>query len=204
MENQTSQEEVQHLRQEIQEIDAELSRLRAERRLFGRSSFSPEWLILRQRSLNTERDRSQSRLRELARTGHVSRHLRIPGKTPLALRVTVYSLSGIVVVLVVMAAFVVMGQERAAVVPVVGFAPTPSSTASATPLPTATPTPGPTIYKVAPGDTLYQIAKNYGVTIEAIVQANKLSDPRLINVGQELAIPATPTPAPRSTPTAKP
>lgn len=204
MENQTSQEEAQHLRQEIQEIDAELSRLRAERRLFGRSSFSPEWLILRQRSLNTERDRCQSRLRELARTGHVPRHLRVPGKTPLALRITVYFLSGIVVVLVLMAAFAVMGQERASVVPAVGFSPTPSPTATATPLPTATPTPGPTIYKVAPGDTLYQIAKNYGVTIEAIVQANKLSDPRLINVGQELVIPSTPTPAPRSTPAAKP
>lgn len=204
MENQTSHEEAQHLRQEIQEIDTELSRLRAERRLFGRSSFSPEWLILRQRSLNTERDRCQSRLRELAQTGHVPRNLRVPGKTPLALRVTVYFLSGIVVVLVLMAAFVVMGQERASVVPAVGFSPTPSPAATATPLPTATPTPGPTIYKVAPGDTLYQIAKNYGVTIEAIVQANKLSDPRLINVGQELVIPATPTPAPTSTPAAKP
>jgi len=201
MDDQVAQEEIARLRQEIQDIDAEMSRLRAERRLFGRSSFSPEWLILRQRSLQTERDRCQARLRELGRAGFAPARLRrARGKAPVALKAAVYSLSGIVVVLVVMAAYVVMGQERTAT-PAASFAPPSTPTATAVPSPTATPTPSPTIYRVAPGDTLYKIAQQYGVTIEAIVQANGLQDPRMLRVGQELVIPLTPTPVPAAAPT---
>lgn len=205
MDDQAAQEEIQHLRQEIQDIDAELGRLRAERRLFGRSSFSPEWLILRQRSLQTERDRCQARLRELARTGHLAARLRrTPGRAPSALKAAVYSLTGIVVLLVALAAYVVMGQGKATP-PAAGFtAPTPSPTATAIPSPTATPTPGPTIYKVVPGDTVAEIARRYGLTVEEIVNANKLDNPRLINVGQELVIPARAAPAPTPAPATKP
>ncbi len=204
MDEQAAGEEIQRLRQEIHEIEVELARLRAERRLFGRSSFSPEWLILRQRSLQTERDRCQSRLRELARSGHVPARLRrAPGRVPFALKAAVYSLTGIVVVLVVMAAYIVMGQGRATP-PAAGFAPTPSPTATATASPTATPTPGPTIYKVVPGDTVAEIARRYGLRVEDIVNANKLDNPRLINVGQELIIPPTPVPSPTAAPVPKP
>ncbi|MDR7402697.1 MAG: LysM peptidoglycan-binding domain-containing M23 family metallopeptidase [Armatimonadota bacterium] len=42
---------------------------------------------------------------------------------------------------------------------------------------------------VRPGDTLWSIARRYGVTVEAIVRANGLSDPHRIYVGQRLAIP---------------
>ena len=42
---------------------------------------------------------------------------------------------------------------------------------------------------VQPGETLASIAKQYGVTVEAIVKANDLADPDVIEVGQKLIIP---------------
>jgi LysM repeat protein len=62
---------------------------------------------------------------------------------------------------------------------------------------------------VVAGDTVSGIAKEYGTTVEAIVEANELSDPGLIIVGQVLSIPveeaspaSTPiTPTPSLTPT---
>jgi LysM repeat protein len=65
-----------------------------------------------------------------------------------------------------------------------------------TPRPTATPetisptaTPEPTIHIVESGDTLGAIAAQYGVTVEAIVEANDIEDPNTLRVGQELIIP---------------
>ena len=60
-----------------------------------------------------------------------------------------------------------------------------------------TPVP-PLIHWVVAGETLYAIALEYGVTVEAIVAANGLEDPNRLQVGQELVIPnaiASPTPA---------
>ncbi len=48
-------------------------------------------------------------------------------------------------------------------------------------------------YVVQAGDSLGSIAQAYGVSIEQIMEANELSDPNLLNVGQELRIPV-PTP----------
>ena len=51
-------------------------------------------------------------------------------------------------------------------------------------------------YIVQPGDTLTYIARQFGTTIDAIVQINDISDPNLIVVGQVLEIPdslSTPT-----------
>ena len=42
---------------------------------------------------------------------------------------------------------------------------------------------------VVAGDTLSALAKEYGTTVEAIMEANGLTDPGLIIVDQELAIP---------------
>lgn len=44
-------------------------------------------------------------------------------------------------------------------------------------------------YTVQAGDTLAKIAAEFGVTVEAIVEANGIEDPSLINVGQVLVIP---------------
>lgn len=58
--------------------------------------------------------------------------------------------------------------------------------------PAETPTLSPvasTTYTVQAGDTLSAIARRFGTTVEAIVAANNLTDPDLIQVGQELVIP---------------
>lgn len=76
--------------------------------------------------------------------------------------------------------------------------PTPTATPSPTPsplpetpVPTATPAPAPTprSYVVQEGDTLAEIAQQFGTTVEAIQAANGIEDPDLIAVGQVLVIP---------------
>lgn len=69
------------------------------------------------------------------------------------------------------------------------FTPVPA-TPSDTPTPTATPTP--VIYRVKQGDTLLAIGREFGVTVKAIQDANGISDPRRLRIGQELAIPVAP------------
>jgi len=62
-------------------------------------------------------------------------------------------------------------------------------------------------YVVQPGDTLFSIAQRFGTTVQAIIQANNITDPNLITVGQVLIIPVTPpgpTPTPIPTPTPTP
>jgi LysM repeat protein len=86
----------------------------------------------------------------------------------------------------------------------------PSSTpAPYTPLPTATPTmtPTPIIYIVKPGDTVLGIAAQFGVGAAAIQEVNGITDPRRLQVGQELVIPRPdeePSQPPTSTPTPLP
>ena len=65
------------------------------------------------------------------------------------------------------------------------LSPTPDS-------PRVLPTPrvDPGQHIVQSGDTLGTIAQQYGVSLEALMQANGLSDPNLLSVGQELTIPA--------------
>ncbi len=87
----------------------------------------------------------------------------------------------------------------------------PTSTpAPYTPAPTATPTitPTPVIYRVASGDNLMKIAQKFDVSVAGIQDANGLSDPRSLRIGQELIIPveeeaeeaAAGTPTPEATP----
>ena len=57
-----------------------------------------------------------------------------------------------------------------------------------------------TTYVVGWGDTLSRIAYRYGTTVSAIVQANGLSNPNLIFVGQRLSMPGSGS-APASPPT---
>jgi len=85
--------------------------------------------------------------------------------------------------------------------------PATSTPAPLTPLPTDTPTitPTPVIYMVEKGDNLLGIARRYGVTLQALQEANGILDPRRLQIGQELMIPldesaltepSTPTPTP--------
>jgi murein DD-endopeptidase MepM/ murein hydrolase activator NlpD len=76
-----------------------------------------------------------------------------------------------------------------------------------TPAPTATPTltPTPIIYKVQRGDNLLKIATQYGVSVHSLQETNGITDPRTLQVGQELIIPreetrTTGSPTPTATP----
>ena len=104
------------------------------------------------------------------------------------------------------------------------FAPTPEATPTAAPLPTPSPAPAPTateppptptatpppvvIYLVQQGDTLSEIAAAYGVPLSAIVEANSITDPGKLTVGEQLVIPsatdATPVAPPAATATLPP
>lgn len=62
---------------------------------------------------------------------------------------------------------------------------------------------GGTTYVVRRGDTLYAIAKKFGVSAAAIARANRLRDPSKIYTGMRLFIPGA-KPAPAPTPRYKP
>lgn len=77
------------------------------------------------------------------------------------------------------------------------------------PSPTPTLTPTPVVHRIQSGETLIAIAGQYGVSVQAIQEANGIVDPRLLRVGQQLIIPTdeedrldagTPTPAPTPLP----
>lgn len=81
--------------------------------------------------------------------------------------------------------FITVGQEL--IIP----DPTSASSPAITPRPTATgAAAGPsTTYTVQSGDSLFKIAIQFGVTVQAIVDANGLANANFIVVGQELIIP---------------
>lgn len=65
------------------------------------------------------------------------------------------------------------------------------------------PRPGGVRYTVRPGDTLSGIGARFGVSYQAIAQANHIANPNLIHVGQQLVIPGRDTtPGPTPTPPA--
>ena len=86
-------------------------------------------------------------------------------------------------------------------------APKASPTSPATPTATVPGTvgvdnPSPTAvggtrtHVVAKGETLTQIAKQYGVTVDDIEQLNKIQDAKKLQIGQTLKIPGSATPSP--------
>lgn len=67
--------------------------------------------------------------------------------------------------------------------------PTPAPTPTPTPIPRPTPTPTVTVYVVQPGDTLSAIATRFNVTLDDLVEANRIVNPDALQVGQEITIP---------------
>lgn len=76
--------------------------------------------------------------------------------------------------------------------PFASGSPTAVVTASPPPSPRGTPRPTPTpiIHVVQRGEFLIQIATRYGVDVQAIIDANQILDPDLVEPGQRLVIPA--------------
>jgi LysM repeat protein len=77
----------------------------------------------------------------------------------------------------------------------------PAQEAEATPVPEVVALPGKHV--VQNGENLFRIALKYGMTVEAVAQANGITNPALIFVGQELNIsgePGTPAPVPAPAP----
>jgi lysozyme len=69
-----------------------------------------------------------------------------------------------------------------------GFASSGTSGESAVSTGAAT-TTGANTYSIKPGDTLWAIAQKFGVTVKALSEANHITDPNKISVGQVLSIP---------------
>ena len=67
-----------------------------------------------------------------------------------------------------------------------------------TPNPNPSPSePGPKTYMIKQGDTLYSIAQKYGITVQALQEANTgLSDPLTLQVGKTIVIPSGTSPTP--------
>ncbi|MCM3769344.1 N-acetylmuramoyl-L-alanine amidase [Priestia aryabhattai] len=76
----------------------------------------------------------------------------------------------------------------------------------AVPTPTPIPNPSPSepstkTYTIKQGDTLYSIAQKYGITVQALQEANTgLSDPLTLQVGKTIVIPSGTSPTPSPTP----
>ena len=80
--------------------------------------------------------------------------------------------------------------------PAPAAAPRPAAPApAAAPARPAAPAPAPRVHVVVRGENLTRIAKRYGVTVAAIVQANRIANPSRIFAGQRFTIPGSPAPA---------
>ena len=69
----------------------------------------------------------------------------------------------------------------------------PTSTpAPYTPAPTFTPTitPTPIVYQIQSGDSLLGVAQRFGVSVRMLQEANGITDPRYLQIGQEIVIPS--------------
>lgn len=77
------------------------------------------------------------------------------------------------------------GETIAPVATTAGGVTTGVATATALP-------PGVTLHTVSSGETLGAIARRYGVSIQALVDANDLANPDSLSIGQQLVIPSQP------------
>lgn len=123
--------------------------------------------------------------------------------------IVLLGVAGIIGLLLVINTLRLMLDAPATAVPVptpLIVTPTPELVRTAF-IPTATPTltrtpeatRPPQTHIVQRGETLFRIAQQYGVTVEAIIAANELTNPDRVIVGQELIIPVEQEPTPTAT-----
>ncbi|MFM8984322.1 MAG: LysM peptidoglycan-binding domain-containing protein, partial [Spartobacteria bacterium] len=76
--------------------------------------------------------------------------------------------------------------------PVTAPTKTQAPAVAAAPIQSEKPTPvtRPSEYTLAPGDNLYMVSRRLQVSYNELMQANGLSDPRQLRVGQKLKVPA--------------
>lgn len=74
--------------------------------------------------------------------------------------------------------------------PTVEVTEVPAATALPTTAPTAEPSPTPRVHTIQPGENLTKIAETYGVTVEAILTLNGLTNPNQIVAGEQILIPS--------------
>ncbi|MCC6984182.1 MAG: peptidoglycan DD-metalloendopeptidase family protein [Bauldia sp.] len=67
----------------------------------------------------------------------------------------------------------------------------PTSIAQPAPVPVAVASAGPQTVTVAPGQTLYSISRTYGVSVDAIMRENGISNASRVQAGAQLRIPGT-------------
>jgi LysM repeat protein len=77
---------------------------------------------------------------------------------------------------------------------------TPTASATPTTTPTATATSTPVYHVVEAGENPGTIAVKYGLTIDQLMTANKIADPRTLREGQSLLIPPTAPPPGKNAP----
>ncbi len=87
------------------------------------------------------------------------------------------------------AASIVVLATRDAGRPATTAASTVSPGSSRTRTSRPSPTPTPRVHVVVEGETLTAIAARYGVTVNAVADANSITNARLIYVGERLVIP---------------
>lgn len=92
-------------------------------------------------------------------------------------------------------------QSEPAPLPLPESAPESPPLRTPEPAPEREPLPGQHLYVVQPGDTMMSIARRFNVTLRAIIEANHIEDPNLIQADQRLIIPGISLPlAPTSAP----
>lgn len=69
--------------------------------------------------------------------------------------------------------------------------PTTSAPAVAAPTPEATPVEATKEYTIVKGDNPYKLAKRFHVSYDSLMKLNNITDPRKIQIGQKLKIPAS-------------
>jgi len=63
--------------------------------------------------------------------------------------------------------------------------------------------PAPLLYIVQAGDTLGAIAQTYGISVGDLMEANGITDPNVLHIGQTLVIPVSSPPTPATGPSAE-